>query len=186
MSTIRIANRHETLHLRCSLESLSCGNVERWTTAVAPVSLRNLIDGQAEAKFWTMRGLILMTSFLSSCQAFVVLGSPWGPTTPQHQQHQHPATTAAMKTSTKTSHEETKIKTRDLLSLTSIRSTLIRQEETIIFALIERAQFRHNLIVYQRGGFGNLGLPLGSTPVDDDTELSFLEYMLVGTVCNKR
>jgi hypothetical protein len=87
-----------------------------------------------------------------------------------------------MKMST-TSQEETKIKTRDLLSLESIRSTLIRQEETIIFALIERSQFRHNPIVYQRGGFGNLGLPLGSTPVDDDTELSFLEYMLVGTVC---
>ena len=39
--------------------------------------------------------------------------------------------------------EDENIKTRDLLSLDYIRSTLIRQEETIIFALIERAQFRY-------------------------------------------
>ena len=83
-----------------------------------------------------------------------------------------------------TTDRDQHIKTCDILSLESIRSTLIRQEETIIFALIERSQFRHNPIVYERGGFGNLGLPLGSTPVDgDDTQLSFLEYMLVGTVC---
>lgn len=85
------------------------------------------------------------------------------------------------------------MKTRDILSLESIRNSLIRQEETIIFALIERAQFRHNPIVYKRGGFGNLGLPLGSyhrIQSDDDAnkneegdmELSFLEYMLLGTV----
>jgi chorismate mutase len=75
------------------------------------------------------------------------------------------------------------IKTIDVLSLASIRSTLIRQEETIIFALIERAQYRLNQIVYDQGGFGSLGTPVGSTPVDDDNdqELSFLEYMLVGT-----
>jgi len=83
----------------------------------------------------------------------------------------------------KLTEEENKIKTCDILSLESIRSTLIRQEETIIFALIERAQFRHNEIVYKRGGFGDLGSPMGSTPVEDDTELSFLEYFLVGTVC---
>lgn len=73
------------------------------------------------------------------------------------------------------------IKTMDVFSLDSIRSSLIRQEETIIFALIERAQFRENSIVYRKGGFGHLGTPVGSTPVDDDEELSFLEYMLVGT-----
>jgi chorismate mutase len=76
------------------------------------------------------------------------------------------------------------LKTIDVLSLDSIRSSLIRQEETIIFALIERAQFRQNLIVYRKGGFGNLGIPVGSTPVTDNDEefqLSFLEYMLVGT-----
>lgn len=82
------------------------------------------------------------------------------------------------------------IKTMDILSLDSIRSTLIRQEETIIFALIERAQFRRNDIVYQSGGFGDLGLPLGSfisqqqgSSSYPQIPLSFLEYMLIGTVC---
>lgn len=76
------------------------------------------------------------------------------------------------------------IKTVDILSLESIRSTLIRQEETIIFALIERSQFRQNTIVYEKGGFGNLGTPPGSkssNEEDDEAELSFLEYMLIGT-----
>ena len=75
------------------------------------------------------------------------------------------------------------IKTKDVLSLQSIRNSLIRQEETIIFALIERAQYRHNAIVYEKGGFGNLGIPTGSTPLEneEDGALSFLEYMLVGT-----
>ena len=56
------------------------------------------------------------------------------------------------------------VKTSDELSLDSIRSTLIRQEETIIFAIIERAQFRCNDIVYTPGRFGNLGNPLGVEP----------------------
>lgn len=74
------------------------------------------------------------------------------------------------------------VKTADVLSLDSIRSTLIRQEETIIFALIERAQFRRNAIAYESGGFGDLGCPVGSTNVATDGKpLSFLEYMLVGT-----
>ena len=63
------------------------------------------------------------------------------------------------------------IKTRDLLSLDYIRSTLIRQEETIIFALIERAQFRQNKKVYVKGGVPGLM---------EDT--SFLDFMLSGTV----
>eukprot|EP00547_Thalassionema_nitzschioides_P008943 CAMPEP_0194226874 /NCGR_PEP_ID=MMETSP0156-20130528/42569_1 /TAXON_ID=33649 /ORGANISM="Thalassionema nitzschioides, Strain L26-B" /LENGTH=328 /DNA_ID=CAMNT_0038959341 /DNA_START=153 /DNA_END=1139 /DNA_ORIENTATION=- len=71
------------------------------------------------------------------------------------------------------------VKTADVLSLESIRSTLIRQEETIIFALIERAQFRHNALVYKKAGFGELGTPLGSK--ESNEELSFLEYMLIGT-----
>lgn len=74
-----------------------------------------------------------------------------------------------------------KIKTVDVLSLESIRSTLIRQEETIIFALIERAQFRQNLIAYEKGGFAGLGTPVGVDTVDSDTNLSFLEYMVIGT-----
>jgi chorismate mutase len=38
------------------------------------------------------------------------------------------------------------------LSLEDFRNDLIRQEETIIFALIERAQFKQNLITYKPGG----------------------------------
>jgi chorismate mutase len=79
------------------------------------------------------------------------------------------------------------VKTSDVLSLSSIRSTLIRQEETIIFGLIERAQFRSNDIVYESNGFGNLGIPDGVVIADDTTRfelerLSFLEYMLLSTV----
>lgn len=40
------------------------------------------------------------------------------------------------------------------LLLSSIRSVLMRQEETIIFALIERAQFAVNPPVYEPGVFG--------------------------------
>lgn len=130
----------------------------------------------------TMQQFLVLISLLSSCQAFAVSG--WGPsrassalesTTNQQQHHQ---------TTVQHPEKNNKIKTCDLLSLDSIRDTLIRQEETIIFALIERSQFRNNEICYKRGGFGDLGLPMGSTPVDDDTELSFLEYFLVGTVCS--
>lgn len=128
-----------------------------------------------------MQHFLLLVSLLSSCQAFAVHGNRWGPR----------SNTALESSATDQEHivklteEENKIKTCDVLSLESIRSTLIRQEETIIFALIERSQFRRNDIVYKRGGFGDLGSPMGSTPVDDDddTELSFLEYFLVGTVC---
>lgn len=79
------------------------------------------------------------------------------------------------------------LKTLDVLSLSSIRSTLIRQEETIIFGLIERAQFRSNVIVYEKNGFGNLGIPDGAVISDDRARselerLSFLEYMLLSTV----
>jgi chorismate mutase len=71
------------------------------------------------------------------------------------------------------------ITTSEVMSLDSIRSSLIRQEETIIFALIERAQYRRNPIVYEKGGLGSLGVPPGSKPTEE--ELSFLEYMITGT-----
>ncbi len=79
--------------------------------------------------------------------------------------------TASASSTTTTADEEDHITTRDLLSLDYIRSTLIRQEETIIFALIERAQFRQNRKVYEKGGVSGL---------EGDT--SFLEFMLSGTV----
>jgi len=40
------------------------------------------------------------------------------------------------------------------LSLKSIRAVLIRQEETIVFGLIERAQFMRNGIIYKPASFG--------------------------------
>ncbi|KAG7088406.1 hypothetical protein E1B28_012403 [Marasmius oreades] len=44
----------------------------------------------------------------------------------------------------------------DPLSLDRIRSVLIRLEDTIIFELIERAQYAHNPRMYQAGGFKEL------------------------------
>ncbi len=97
-------------------------------------------------------------------------------------------------TTTTTTMSEENITTRDLLSLDYIRSTLIRQEETIIFALIERAQFRQNDVVYKVGGVPGLGMPPRSSnsnlqnSADDgkedqpQEELSFLDFMFIGTV----
>eukprot|EP00596_Hydrurales_sp_CCMP1899_P001209 CAMPEP_0119041984 /NCGR_PEP_ID=MMETSP1177-20130426/14266_1 /TAXON_ID=2985 /ORGANISM="Ochromonas sp, Strain CCMP1899" /LENGTH=304 /DNA_ID=CAMNT_0007008461 /DNA_START=196 /DNA_END=1110 /DNA_ORIENTATION=+ len=65
------------------------------------------------------------------------------------------------------------VKTVDILSLETIRSTLVRQEETIIFALIERSQYRKNYAIYDpklhklRNAYG--------------APQSFLEYMLIET-----
>ena len=67
--------------------------------------------------------------------------------------------------------DDVKLTTSEVLSLDSIRASLIRQEETIIFALIERAQFRQNLKVYQPGAL------LGQGNEDE----SFLQYMMTGT-----
>jgi chorismate mutase len=44
----------------------------------------------------------------------------------------------------------------DPLSLDTIRSVLVRLEDTIIFALIERSQFAHNPRIYQQGAFEEL------------------------------
>lgn len=57
-----------------------------------------------------------------------------------------------------------------LLDLQNIRAVLIRLEETIIFALVERAQFKINARVYQPGG---IRIPNFSG--------SFLDYLLRGT-----
>jgi chorismate mutase len=45
---------------------------------------------------------------------------------------------------------------RNPLSLERIRSILTRLEDTIIFSLIERAQFAHNPKIYERGVFKEL------------------------------
>jgi chorismate mutase len=56
------------------------------------------------------------------------------------------------------------------LELSNIRNVLIRQEETILFALVERAQFSVNAIIYEPKG-----IPLrGYT-------CSFVDYLLHGT-----
>jgi chorismate mutase len=41
------------------------------------------------------------------------------------------------------------------LQLANIRRVLIRLEETLIFGIIERAQFRHNPVIYRSGGVGH-------------------------------
>lgn len=64
------------------------------------------------------------------------------------------------------------IKTSDVLSLDSIRSTLVRQEETIIFALIERAQYRKNRFIYDSKDL---------LKDEENLPLSFLEWMLIET-----
>ena len=56
---------------------------------------------------------------------------------------------------------------REELKLNIIRSNLIRQEETIIFAFIERAQFKTNDIIYKDNG---IKIP--------DYEKNFLSYLL--------
>jgi len=58
----------------------------------------------------------------------------------------------------------------DPLQLDDLRGSLIRQEETIIFALIERAQFKLNPIVYRADGCAPSGFAG-----------SFCEYLLYET-----
>jgi len=42
----------------------------------------------------------------------------------------------------------------DMLSLDNIRNVLVRLEETILFGVLERAQFRQNAVIYQPDGVG--------------------------------
>ncbi|KAG0059091.1 chorismate mutase aro7, partial [Linnemannia elongata] len=56
----------------------------------------------------------------------------------------------------------------DALSLAKLRDVLIRLEDTIIFALIERAQFALNDCTYQPGVY----------KYDNGSQGSFLEYFL--------
>ncbi|KAL3764292.1 hypothetical protein ACHAWU_004104, partial [Discostella pseudostelligera] len=122
-----------------------------------------------------------------------VASSPSGSTT-AIKAESSTSTTTLTTPITPTTISEENITTRDLLSLDYIRSTLIRQEETIIFALIERAQFRLNDVVYKVGGVPGLGVPPGSSSInsspksaDGDGEeeqqekLSFLDFMFIGT-----
>ena len=68
------------------------------------------------------------------------------------------------------------VKTSQLFSLDSIRSTLVRQEETIIFALIERAQYRRNPVIYDAKAIDG-----GASLNADGVAVSFLDFMLLET-----
>lgn len=63
----------------------------------------------------------------------------------------------------------------DTLSLDNVRTSLIRQEETIIFSIIERAQFAFNAPVYQPGG-----VPVPAY-APDGRNFTLLEYLLRDT-----
>lgn len=66
------------------------------------------------------------------------------------------------------------------LTLKDLRERLIRQEETIIFALIERAQFKLNPLIYQPDAFGlpKYARPDSTRPEDITCDGSFSQYML--------
>jgi hypothetical protein len=57
------------------------------------------------------------------------------------------------------------------LTLDNIRSSLIRQEDSIIFNFIERAQFAANPVVYQAGGVQVPGKGAGCSCKDRPSSL---------------
>eukprot|EP00026_Physarum_polycephalum_P009744 Phypoly_transcript_09878.p1 GENE.Phypoly_transcript_09878~~Phypoly_transcript_09878.p1 ORF type:complete len:234 (+),score=36.57 Phypoly_transcript_09878:37-702(+) len=66
---------------------------------------------------------------------------------------------------------------KESLSLDKLRSALIRQEETIIFALIERGQFALNPIIYKSNPGEEFAVVNGTEPIKS----SFMEYFLLET-----
>jgi chorismate mutase len=60
------------------------------------------------------------------------------------------------------------------LDLDNLRSALIRQEESILFAIIERAQFKQNSVIYTPGGAFNFGNSFTG---------SFFQFCLFETEC---
>ena len=110
-------------------------------------------------------------AFASSSINNSVSKSPW------NSKLQSSASSSSTETATAVNGEtgDNNVKTSEVLSLDSIRASLIRQEETIIFALIERAQFRQNNVVYEPGAS-----TLEAASLNSDDE-SFLEHMLTET-----
>ena len=110
-------------------------------------------------------------AFASSSINNSVSKSPW------NSKLQSSASSSSTETAATAVNGETddNVKTSEVLSLDSIRASLIRQEETIIFALIERAQFRQNNVVYEPGAS-----TLEAASLNSDDE-SFLEHMLTET-----
>jgi hypothetical protein len=151
-------------------------------------------------------GFIIPSTTVKFSDAYAAASSPLISTSYRHkwsslissttlQSSSSSATTTSSETTTthkaSASNDDENITTREILSLDYIRSTLIRQEETIIFALIERAQYRQNEVVYKIGGIPGLGVPPGSSSSSSnssagingqDEELSFLDFMFIGTV----
>ena len=82
------------------------------------------------------------------------------------------ACSAATASSSKAGSNGTQTDKSDRLSLDNIRASLIRQEDSIIFGLIERAQYSINAAVYQPGG---VDVPCFHP---DGTRASMLEFML--------
>ena len=82
--------------------------------------------------------------------------------------------------STANNNQPKSLTTLDIMSLSSIRSSLIRQEDSIIFALIERSQYLTNKRIYDPKGLGFNSSQHSADFLGGETE-SFLEYMLRGT-----
>lgn len=66
---------------------------------------------------------------------------------------------------------------KESLSLDKLRNALIRQEETIIFSLIERGQFATNPIIYKSNPGEEFAVVDGTEPIKS----SFMEYFLLET-----
>jgi chorismate mutase len=104
--------------------------------------------------------VVLFTLFIRTCNSFDIVTR---------------TSLSSGLSSTSTSHKSSSnnLLTSEVFSLDSVRSTLIRQEETIIFALIERAQYRRNNAIYDTH-FHNLTNAYNSP-------ISFLEWMFIET-----
>ncbi len=81
---------------------------------------------------------------------------------------------------TRLDNTASEVSTSDIFSLDSIRATLIRQEETIIFAMIERAQFRRNLAIYDPSHISS-AYGQGTLADDKGKSISLLQWMLTET-----
>ncbi len=75
--------------------------------------------------------------------------------------------------------ERVQFEYKESLSLDALRNTLIRLEETIIFALIERAQFARNEIIYKvNPDSTEFSFASSESPI---STCSFMEYFLLET-----
>ncbi|KAK9837504.1 hypothetical protein WJX81_007337 [Elliptochloris bilobata] len=97
-----------------------------------------------------------------------------------HQRAEHMAVATSMATQqqsqgTRLLERTDSIDRSNMLSLDNIRQSLIRQEDSIIFSLIERSQFAHNMPVYEAD---NVLVP---GYAESGRRYSLLEYLLQET-----